>query len=397
MTGEQNETLSDAGPKAPARRIQSLDAIRGLALFGVLIINLDSEFRLSLFEQFQAVDPASTSTWLDHLIADFLTIFFESKAFAVFSLLFGVGLAMQFDRWPEPARVRLLTRRLLVLLLFGVLHLALIWNGDILTEYALAGLLLVPLMGRSRRALAIAAALAMLIYLAMPWIPMPFAFPSPGWIEAHVIAAHATYGGGSFMEILRFRLEELPQIAKLHVYVFPRTIALMLFGALIWRSGVLNPASGARTPAWATGASLVLLGTALSIRPIIATDLAPGWIGSVLSSAAPVLSALGYVALVLAVSSGRGRWLVDWAAPAGRMAFTNYIVQSVVLGLLFYGYGAGLMGQVGVAGGLGIAAAIFALQALASAWWLKWRLFGPLEWAWRSLTYGSFQPLRPGP
>lgn len=230
--------FSECRPTGPASvRISSLDAVRGLALFGVLAINLDSEFRVTLFEQFQPVASASAPA-IDRLVGAMLAVFVEFKAFAVFSLLFGVGLAMQFDRLPETVRFRVLVRRLFVLLLFGVIHLTIIWNGDILTEYAIAGLLVLPLVGCSRRVLALAAGAAMLVYLAMPWAPMPFSFPSPDWINDHVASARAVYGEGSFGEVLWFRLTELPQIAKLHVYVFPRTVALMLLGAFIWRSGV---------------------------------------------------------------------------------------------------------------------------------------------------------------
>jgi uncharacterized protein len=394
LTALLNKGALEAGPTAPADvRIRSLDAVRGLALFGVLAINLDSEFRVTLFEQFLPVAVASAPA-VDRLVAALLTFFVEFKAFAIFSLLYGVGLAMQFDRLPETVRFRVLVRRLFVLLLFGVIHLTIIWNGDILTEYAIAGLLVLPLVGCSRRVLAMAAGAAMLVYLAMPWVPLPFSFPSPDWINDHVISARAAYSAGSFGEVLSFRIAELPQIAKLHIYVFPRTVALILLGALIWRSGALRSGAGGRASILRAGAVSVGVGALLSF---MATPGgwgfgAIGWMETASANIAPVFLALGYAALIWTVSSSRLRLLVNWAAPAGQMAFTNYIMQSVVLGLLFYGYGAGLMGQVGVSAGLGISAALFIAQVFVSSRWLQSHRYGPLEWAWRSLTYGSAQP-----
>jgi uncharacterized protein len=103
--------------------------------------------------------------------------------------------------------------------------------------------------------------------------------------------------------------------------------------------------------------------------------------------------AIGYAALVIwIVTATRRASLVGWAAPVGRMAFTNYLIQSVVLGLTFYGYGLGLMGRLGVAAGLAMAVAIYAMQVVASRLWLRDHCFGPLEWRWRTLMYGKRQP-----
>jgi uncharacterized protein len=132
----------------PAERIDALDVLRGLALFGVLAINLVTGFRVSIFEQFLS-DAGATSP-LDRAVEAFLILAIDMKAFAVFSLLFGVGLAIQFERLAgNPRRTLLLARRLLVLLAIGLIHLFLIWNGDILTEYALAGFVVRSCLARA--------------------------------------------------------------------------------------------------------------------------------------------------------------------------------------------------------------------------------------------------------
>src|SRR5215469_14257829 len=136
--------MSRISPTSALDRIGSIDIIRGLALFGVLAINLLMEFRVSIFRQFSG--PAGGSAF-DQYVDRLLSVALEMKAFAVFSFLFGVGLAIQYERISRNEfPLRLLVRRLVVLLASGLVHLCLIWNGDILTEYAVAGLLALPFL-----------------------------------------------------------------------------------------------------------------------------------------------------------------------------------------------------------------------------------------------------------
>src|SRR5947207_1665678 len=129
--------LTSPEPIAPSERIDGIDILRGLALFGVLTINVVFEFRVSIFAQF--LPPARTDSAIDRALNSFLAAAVELKALALFSFLFGVGLAIQFDRLAgNPRRFVLLLRRLIVLLAIGAVHLYLIWNGDILVEYAVS-------------------------------------------------------------------------------------------------------------------------------------------------------------------------------------------------------------------------------------------------------------------
>ena len=100
--------------------------------------------------------------------------------------------------------------------------------------------------------------------------------------------------------------------------------------------------------------------------------------------------------MIAVAKSSCGKRAIGWAAPVGRMAFSNYIVQSIVLGLIFYGYGLGLFGRIGLWPCFAIVILIFAVQALVSRWWLDRFTFGPLEWLWRSLMYGRRQPMKRG-
>src|SRR5215475_5199001 len=183
------------GPVNPSDRIDSIDALRGVALLGVLAINLVMEFRVSIFEQFL---PAGRPTPpLDLAVETVLMLAVDLKAFALFSLLFGVGLAIQFEHLSaSPRRALFLVRRLIVLLTFGLIHLYLIWNGDILTEYAVAGLIVLPFLFGPRWLLAAGAATFLGVYLAMQAWPPAGLWPSLGSIQRDLQQANQIYPTG---------------------------------------------------------------------------------------------------------------------------------------------------------------------------------------------------------
>ena len=372
---------SDGGafprPIDPSERVDAIDVLRGVALLGVLAINVVTEFRVSIFEQFLAAKPAA---WpVDHAVETILTLAVEMKAFALFSLLFGAGLAIQFERLANSERrALLLVRRLAVLLAFGLIHLCLIWNGDILTEYALAGLIVLPFLFGPRWLLAVAALASLGLYLAMQAFPPAGLFPSTAAITQHVADAARIYPTGSFLDVLAFRLREIPLIVPLHAFVFPRTIGLFLIGAFAWRAGVLRNAPvrllSIAAPCIGLGAVLILSGA---------------------EALGTILLALGYGAGIIAIANlESGKSLLGWAAPLGRMAFTNYLAQSLIFGWIFYGYGLGLFGRLGVASALAIGIAVYIGQVFFSGWWLRRYRYGPVEWLWRTLMYGVRQPMR---
>jgi uncharacterized protein len=386
-----------SSPLPASQRIEALDVLRGLALFGVIVIHAVFEFRVSIFQQF--LPDTGNLFPLDRALQGFLAAAIELKAFALFSLLFGAGLAIQFDRLANnPRRLVLLLRRLIVLLLIGAVHLVLIWNGDILVEYALAGLVVLPLLfGPRWLALALATA-SLLFFIAMPLLPPPVALPADPWIRSHIAEAVRVYGGGGFSDVLAFRTSEIPAIVPLHVLILPRTIALFLFGALAWRAGLLRELPQPKRWPGVVAIAGIVGGGALTLA--VTADIPFAFrfsarSGDVAERLGSILLAAGYAAAVLAVvASPAGKKLVGWAAPVGRMAFSNYLAQSLILGFIFYGYGLGLFGRVRVTAALAIALAVYTAQAALSAWWLKrWR-YGPVEWLWRSLMYGQPQPMQ---
>lgn len=377
-------------PVIPEARLGTLDALRGLALFGVLAINLESEFRVSIFRQFL---PGGPDTTVDRWIDAVLMIFIDMKAFALFSLLFGIGLAIQFERLADdPRRTVLLLRRLLILLGFGLVHLFLIWNGDILTEYAVAGLIVLPLLFGPRWLLATGSVVFLTLYAAQAFRPPLVAFPGPDWLVRQVEAADRIYATGSFSDILAFRIAEVAGFVPLHVFVLPRTLGLFLLGALAWRSGLVRNAS--RCAGWLWCSGILASGSGIALTLATSARSVSGWpslgrAGIVAAPLGTILLALGYALLVFALGQTRaGRRGLAWAEPVGRMAFTNYVVQSLVLGFIFYGYGLGLFGKLGLASGLGIALAVYGAQVVVSAMVLRRCRYGPLEWLWRTLMYG---------
>jgi uncharacterized protein len=386
--GASADDPTPPAPINPSERIDAIDVLRGIALFGVMAINITSEFRVSIFEQFLShKHPASP---LDRVIETILTLAVDLKAFALFSLLFGIGLAIQFERLSaSPRRTVLLVRRLIVLLAFGLIHLCLIWNGDILTEYALAGLIVLPFLFGPRRLLAISAAAFLLLYLApQRWMPSGV-FPDFVVLTQDVADANRIYATGGFADVQAFRLREILLIIPLHIYIFARTVGLFLLGAFAWRTGLLRNTPASQRVLLATAVGGTGFGAALILGHAsgIFTGVATNPLGT-------VLLAIGYGAAIVAIANlARGKAWLGWAAPLGRMAFTNYLAQSVIFGWIFYGYGLGLFGRLGTASALAIGIAVYVAQVLFSAWWLRRFRYGPIEWLWRTLMYGTAQPM----
>nr|AIA11601.1 Protein of unknown function (DUF418) [uncultured bacterium] len=392
--GLQLDDTSRAGPIAPSDRIAAIDIVRGIALFGVMAINVATVFRVSIFEQF--LPARHDGTGLDRALYWLLMVGIDLKAFALFSLLFGVGLAIQYDHLAaDPRRTALFVRRLAFLMLIGAAHLILIWNGDILFEYAIAGFVVLPFLFCRLRTLTIVGTGLLALFLFSSFLPPLVSMPSRAWMTQNVAEATRIYGSGGFAEVLAFRVHELSGVLPLHLFMFPRTVALMLVGAMAWRAGLLRTGSPASRHVPLLAAIGLVAGGSLALAHV------NGWLGLgwkaelLLERLGTVLLACGYGAAIVWAANRTGARVLAWAAPVGRMAFTNYLMQSLIFGWLFYGYGLGLFGKLGVAAALAVGIAVYVLQIAFSAWWLKrYYLYGPVEWLWRSAMYGTRQPLR---
>ncbi|WP_394843594.1 DUF418 domain-containing protein [Pendulispora brunnea] len=376
-------------------RIDEIDVIRGLALLGVLTMNLAEAFRVPYW----GIHPESHGGALDRAVAFAGTAFVSGKAFTLFSILFGVGLSIFFERASarHPHAMRLLARRLVVLLAFGSAHMFLLWHGDILMSYALIGMLALPFL-RARTRVVIGVAVACFVagpfLRAWPWLREALNSRIPG----HYEEALRVYGTGSYGEILRFRMHEFVHlVVRVYGHVWPRELGNMLVGILIWRSGVFSKLASVaiRRVLWRIAGGGIAVGSAASLYLAWHAPISSVGPRTLVHGITMLVFALGYgAALLLLLGHARWRERLSHAAPIGRMAFTNYLTQTMVFTTVFYGYGLGWLGQMGYAIAVAIGVLFYVLQGVLSAVWLRHFAFGPFEWAWRSLTYGEWQPLR---
>ena len=373
-----------------------MDVIRGVALFGVLMMNLAFAFRLP----FWGIHPEEHDVRLDHVVMRVESILLSGKARTLFTILFGIGLAIFLERAKTKGRsaTGLLTRRLFFLLAFGLAHVFLVWNGDILVSYAVVGFIAMGFM-HQRTAVLYATIAACLVYPALATLWPALMALANTKVPGHYEQAFLVYGSGTYLDVVRFRAYEFFHlVGRGHIIFWSSELANMLVGFLIWRSGVLRSPEDYRRPLRWVASSGIAIGFGYALYRAILSELhrpsAPSAWQSFFSGTALLSFALGYGAgiLLLLQRANWRRWLGAFA-PLGRMAFTNYLTQSIVFSTVFYGYGFGLLGKVGYAGTAMMGIACYILQGIASTVWLRHFQFGPFEWAWRSLTYGTWQPL----
>ena len=386
--------------------------LRGFAVLGILIVNIQGFARVaSAFmnpTSGRVLEGADLWTWAA------IYLFADTKFISIFSLLFGAGIAMMSERMAQRgvSGASLHYRRNSWLLVFGLVHAYLIWHGDILVTYALCGFLLYPLRNLEPRKLLWIGGCAIAVVIPL-WSVAGFSIPT--WPEADRVAAMAEWvppQDALDAEIAAFRGGWTGQVqARAPIALALQTTGLV--GMLLWRAGGmmlvgmalyrLGVVTAARSAAFyrrmvivglAAGLPLAAAGTAHKIHVDFAWDRAmlQGGLFNYVGSIGVFLGYLGLVMLI--VKGGRLPRLQKRLAAAGRMALTNYITQSLICSLIFYGHGLGLFERVGGPGQVAIVAGIWALQLAWSPWWLARYRFGPLEWLWRSLTYGKRQPMK---
>ncbi len=397
--------VAEPAPVATGQRIQTLDVLRGAAVLGILAVNA-AAFALPMVtiemapEQspFPAVAGASgVAQWV-------VDVFFRQKFVTLFSMLFGVSVFLVGGERGDEAKGRVLRRRLMFLALFGVIHGAAFWYGDILLLYAWAGLFMMlmrsmparPLIWIGAGATVVMAMLQAGLMLATARFPeaMQGGAAADGAVAA-VIAAYQSGWAGAALENLK--AWAFMQGLSLFIYVFS-TVALMMLGLGLFKAGFFH----GRVRSWiylalmAGGAvMLALLGVLewLEVQAGPAVEATGGWADVVGSF--PLIVTLAYAsALILATTRGVG-WLRKLLAPVGRMAFTNYLTQTLIMTTLFYmPWGPRLFGQVDYPMQWAIVVGVWALQLIWSPLWLSKFTMGPFEWLWRRLSYGRDLPMR---
>lgn len=352
------------------------------------MVNLLTFFRVSLFESIfhRHTHPGFANYAVDYFIGGVL----EFKAFELFSLTFGMGVAVQFERASQRSvhPELFLLRRFFFLLAFGIAHMTLVSNVDILALYAICGFCLTALLRLPTLVLAFLGLAS--IYLPSV-LPVNSFMPSEAVMRAQGAAATLAYSHGNFYNLLLFRWAETRTlIFPLLLGVAQRSFGLMLLGISLWRAGVVREPERFRSRLWAVCVIFGILGIINTVAEM--RDLTLPRLVSLAGSNIPLAFAYG-AAIIAWNRSGRAAARLAPVAAAGQMALTNYLTQTILFSFLFFGYGFGLMGRLSPLQAAGIGFVLYAAQLWFSRWWLRRYRFGPFEWLWRSATYGRLQPL----
>ncbi|HBD20353.1 MAG TPA: hypothetical protein DC063_09915 [Arenimonas sp.] len=414
-----NESASLA-PVTGADRIQALDVVRGFALLGILLMNIEG-MAGPLMASMTGLDPQLTGAdrWVDGAI--YLLV--QGKFYPLFSMLFGMGFAVMLMRAEAAQRpfFGLYLRRVLALLAIGLAHALLVWSGDILVTYALMGFLLLLFFRRTPQSRLPKWGIALMLVPAVLTLSLGLlgsamqAMPEAaraGFDEAmarqavqmaaEIDSQRQAYGSGSFAEATVQRLHDFTSMIGFILIYGAFILGLFLVGAWFARSGAIARPGEFERLHWrlrwgALPVGLAMVGVSFWLEPTLdfgRLDLRAST-AQVLQMLGGAVMALGYLGWVLrglqcpAVAGG-----LNALAPAGRMALTNYLLQSLVMTTLFFGYGLGWFGQLPRAWQPLLVLAFFGLQVALSQWWMARFRFGPAEWLWRAATYAQRPPMR---
>ena len=417
------------GP-APVRtedRIPLLDVLRGFALLGILLMNiLDFGLPGSAEENPTVMGGATGLNWWAWF---FQVVVFDGKMRAIFSMLFGAGVILLTSRGGTNS-ADIYYRRNLWLMLFGMIHAYFFWQGDILYYYALYALILFPLRVVSPKLL-LRIAIAMIVAMTAAGfyeaqelralrekaqVAAKTAHPTEDqkkdkekWEEkqkdwqppASELAKELKAFRGNYAENFKRRSAG---VSGSHAFAYYSpgwwdVVAFLLLGMGLFQTGVLT---GERTNSFYLKLLLFGYASGLTLNTVLALRIAAAKFDLLTVIDAygfyqlgRLLVALAHVSLlVLIVKNGALTWLTARLAAVGQMAFSNYIGHTLIATTLFYGFGFGLYGKLERYQLYGVVAAIWLFQLIASPIWLRHYRFGPLEWAWRSLTYWQRQPFR---
>ncbi|MFO8236034.1 MAG: DUF418 domain-containing protein [Bacteroidales bacterium] len=405
-------------PLRPAERIVLIDALRGLAIFGIFMVNMQYMYE----PMTKMLISSSQDAPIHQLISEsFIKFFFEGKFYVIFSMLFGFGFWIFLNKSTSDGSsvVPVFRRRLFFLMLFGIAHIVLLWVGDILLYYTLLGFILILFKKASEKkikkwiiSLVLVPPVVITLLVSMIWalsqIPeakeaMDSAFQeSIHEITQFVEHTAAIYAKGSFSEIITVRIDEYLTLLPGTLTFFPIILGMFLLGVLFARKKLLteyvNNLSFFKKVFWwgvGVGVPTNTLYTIASHYSILC--IPDGWmlLTSIMHTFGGIAFGLSIIsAMAILFAKGKSGWLSFLLAPVGRMALTNYLLQSIISAFLFYSHGLRLIGKVEAWQGIVLVIIIFSAQIVFSKWWLKRFRFGPFEWLWRSLTYGKIQPMK---
>jgi uncharacterized protein len=402
-----------AGPTRAAERIPLLDAIRGLALGGILLANLMSFFGADMLDA--ATRSAMPWGWMGERVLFAINWLVEGKFYSIFSILLGAGFALQAARAEQQGTSskcfdEFFRRRMAVLIAIGLTHMYVLWAGDILTLYGIMGLLL-PTMARLPNA---ARTAIMIVLFSVPLATHALVVASNGRYDPRppfaaagaAVRERLGVGGRPTLDLFaRGTPGEYLAWNTSFAVVRPgaylqsgrpaKVLALFLLGA--WLGAFVLPRlDKLRRSLYVTAAVGGLVGLAssyvyASIKAATGSTFILSGTGLVQTAAYTLGTtplALAYLAAAALVwRSASTKAVLEWFVPLGRMALSVYLTQTVVQLAVFTGYGLGLAGRVPIVWLPLVAAGILALQRYLCAWWLRRHEHGPVEWAWRRASY----------
>jgi uncharacterized protein len=389
-------------------RIEILDIIRGFAIMGILIANIQSwsGYKFIPFEMLRVLDYYEYNNILKHMFM----IFVDTKFYAIFSMLFGIGFFLQFQKFRDNQKEFIATyrRRLVVLIFFGAIH-AFFWSGDILMIYALVGFVFILFRNLEDKKLLFWSIVFYYIWLLKDVIAVLF---FSDYLTQHQMTAYKTYTDmvpegvafffqhGTVMEVLNTNWHNLfwRYVDLLPAGRLSKILALFLFGYYLMSIGYFKKAIYSK--------KLLLIFIANGLFFTILSDYIGGSMAvfsvdfknvlyKLLAVTGQIFMALVYVNLLaLLYEKVKFKKILHMFSYVGRMSFSNYIMHTVFGYLIFYPFFGQLFGTMGIAEITALAIVLYIVQIIYSYFWLKYFKFGPLEWLWRCLTYKQLFSIR---
>jgi uncharacterized protein len=353
---------------------------------------------------------------MDYIMEILAFIFVDGKFYSVFSILFGIGFAVQYQRMMKDDKVFVpfFRKRMLGLLIIGSVHLFLIWLGDILTLYALVGFTLVWFRHFSDKRLLIWTGVLLLMpvvhwlamYLTDTFYPRYFFRLHNELVSPAITGMTCAQNNTGFSPTDYMAISSVKQLLEVNLFMPLRRLGMILMEGRMFKVlalFLLGIYAGRQTLEHNTLSKtsrlkkFILWGMGIGIpMNLLRTWVefgnleGPFWQFAeyMLNALALAPLAIAYCALIALIVTRRQQWL-RWFAPVGRTALSNYLFQSLICIFIFYGVGLGFGGTLGYSGVFLGALALFAWQVLFSTFWLRYFRFGPVEWIWRQLTYGK--------
>jgi len=398
------------GPVGLTERIQFIDVLRGMALFGILAANMRAFFApLDTYDNIHVLFHSRADVAAQFLI-DFL---FQGKFISIFSFLFGMGFAIQLSR-AEARGVKFLSfypRRLLALAIFGIIHGILIWAGDILLTYAITGAILLLFRNKQQKTLLWWAGglFSIPIVVGSTFLSLYYTRFRPHFMNpkpadmTKIYAIIQIYAHGTVHQILKQNWVEWKGFLIAQLFSI-YAVGLFLLGMWVWRSGIVQRLPEYRPVLKRVCAWCIPIGLIFNFFGAYENAVVPDGkftfalaVSSMVHFLGAHVLAAGYISglALIFLNVNLRRFIAPFAA-VGRIALTDYLMQSVLCTLFFYHYTTGLYGRVGPAMALIPTVVLYSAQVVFSNWWLRHYRFGPMEWLWRGLTYGKFPSMRKG-